>query len=382
VVVDSGSLGAVAGGFARRLVLAWALQSSRLLGPLGPAARVRWQLAPRERLERLVPVASWDSPRPLLIGADLAWIAHGYLATSRFPGSSRLREAGREIGLLEAGFIGVVDAASGAASIYLAPDAGPLSRSWAAITQGVVRPAAEMPLAVAQLLPYPARLFEAQARALEQEPWRAGTLVGRGTDGRGEPLDPSAVWEGGSGLTVVAAYQRGDDRRVRSLLLGRHGASGRRLTLVRLGESGSLPGPSASETTWDRFPSYEQIRDSVVRRGERFERGPWRILPDGDAPLAYQPWYAHDANGRVTLPYVSLAQGTGAGAGRTFAAAWENLRGAGAPLPPGAGPVTPFEEARRWMQRADSALHAGDWEAFGRAFGALRQTLGVVRKEP
>ena len=79
---------------------------------------------------------------------------------------------------------------------------------------------------------------------------------------------------------------------------------------------------------------------------------------------------------------MAIAQGTQVGAGRSFADAWDNLRGAGAPLPPGFGPVTPFEEARRWMLRADSALHVGDWEAFGRAFGALRQSLGVGRPEP
>jgi hypothetical protein len=97
--------------------------------------------------------------------------------------------------------------------------------------------------------------------------------------------------------------------------------------------------------------------------------------------MAYQVWYAVGPAGRITIPYVALAQGTRLGAGRTFAEAWDNLRGAGAPLPPGSGPLTPLEEARRWMLRADSALHAGDWEAFGRAFGALRQTLGVGAEE-
>ena len=382
LVVDSGALGPLAGGWARRVVVAWALQSSRLLGSLGPVARLRWELAPRGRLERLVPFAAWENPRLLLIGGDLTWVAHGYLSTSRFPGSSRLPDAAGDIGLLEAGLIGAVDAASGATSIFLAPDAGPLSRSWAGITQGVVRPASEIPPRLAQAIPYPARLFEAQARILEQAPWRAGSLAGRAADGQGDPVPPTAVWAGGSGFDLVSAYQGGEDRRVRTLLIGRNGESGRRLTLLRLSEAVSLPGPAASQATWDRFPSYEQILDSVVRRGERFERGPWRILPRGGVPIAYQPWYALDANGRVTLPYVALAQGARVGAGRSFADAWNNLRGAGAPLPPGFGPGTPFEEARRWMQRADSALHDGDWEGFGRAFGALRQTLGVGRTEP
>ena len=382
LVVDSGSLGPAAGGHMRRLVLAWALQSGRLLGPVSPAARVRWELAPRSRLERLAPFASWDSPFPIVNRGALSWVAQGYLASARFPGSSRIPEPTGELGSLEAGFIGLVDAATGATVIYLAPDAGPQSRSWSSITQGVVRPAAEIPPGIAGLLPYPARLFEAQMRVVEQEPWRAGSLAGRAPDGKGDPVPPTAVWAGGSGYELVAGYQSGEDRRVRTLLIGRISEGGSRLTLVRLGEEGSLPGPSTAQATWDRFPSFEQIKDSVVRQGERFERGPWRLLPRGEAPVAYQPWYAIAPSGRVTLPYVALAQGTQVGAGRSFADAWDNLRGTGAPLPPGFGPVTPFEEARRWMLRADSALHAGDWEAFGRAFGALRQSLGVGRPVP
>ncbi len=382
LVVDSGAVGPAAGGVLRRFVLAWALQSARLLGPVPAAARVRWHLAPRSRLERLAPFASWDTPQPIMASGGLSWVAHGYLASARFPGSSRVSEAAGELGSLEAGFIGVVDAASGATVLYLAPDAGPQSRSWAAITQGMVRPAAEIPPTVAGLVPYPLRLFEAQSKVLEQEPWRAGSLAGRAPDGMGDPAPPTSVWAGGSGFDLVVGYQSGEDRRVRTLLIGHTGESGSRLTLVRLGEAGSLPGPSTAQATWDRFPSYEQIQDSVVRQGERFERGPWRILPRGEAPVAYQPWYAVAATGKVTLPYVALAQGTQVGAGRSFADGWDNLRGTGAPLPPGFGPVTPLEEARRWMLRADSALHVGDWEAFGRAFGALRQSLGVGRPEP
>ena len=377
LVVDSGPAGLDAGSVARRVVLAWALQSSQVLGASGPAARVRWHLAPRDRLEHLAPFASWDNPRLLVVGGSLAWVAHGYLASATFPGSTRLHENTADIGALEAGLVGTVDAESGATSIFLLSDAGPLTRSWATITQGVVRPTGELPSALAHVLPYPARLFEAQSRILEESPWRAGTLAGRPVGTPGEPSPPTVVWEGGQRLTLLTAYERGDDRRVRTVLLGHVSEAGRRLTLLRLSEAGSLPGPTTAQATWDRFPSYEQMLDSVVRRGGRFERGPYRVLPIDDAPIAYQPWYAFDPNGQVTQPYIALAQGTRVGAGRSFAEAWDNLRGAGAPLPPGFGPLSPLEEARRWMLRADSALHAGDWEGFGRAFGALRQALGA-----
>ena len=110
---------------------------------------------------------------------------HGYLASAGFPGSSRTRDLAGEVGALEAAFIGVLDATSGSTTIFLAPDAGPLAQSWAVISQGVVRPASEMPAEWGALIPYPSRLFEAQSQALEQDPWGVGTLAGRGTGGAG-----------------------------------------------------------------------------------------------------------------------------------------------------------------------------------------------------
>lgn len=373
IVIDSGVVGLLVGGAARRSVLAWALQSARLLGGAGRPTRVRWRLAPRARLEALAPFASWEQPRFLLVDGTSMWVSHGYVASEYFAGSTRLGS----LGALEAGLLGAIDAVTGETTIYLLPDAGPITRSWSQIAQGVVRPSGETPQALTRVLPYPTRLFEAQSRLLEASHWRTGTLAGP----PGAPAPPATVWEGGQSLALVTGYERGEDRRVRSLLVGRVTESGRRLDLIRLSEAGSLPGVASAQATWDRFPSYEQLLDSIVRRGARFERGPYRILPMGDAPLAYQPWYAVDKDGQVTEPYMALAQGTRAGAGRSFPDAWDNMRGAGAPLPPGFGPTTPLEEARRWMLRADSALHAGDWEGFGRAFGALREALGAGQGE-
>ncbi|HOX20085.1 MAG TPA: UPF0182 family protein [Gemmatimonadales bacterium] len=381
LLVDSGPNGLAVGGLGRRVVLAWALQAPRLLGASAPEARVRWHLGPRSRLERLAPFASWEAPRLLVLGGSFVWIAHGYLASATFPGSTRITEAAGTIGALEAGLLGTVDAATGATTIYLLPDAGPLTRSWAAISQGVVRPTGELPAPLALMAPYPPRLFDAQSRILESPAWRVGTLAGRVAETPGEPAPPTVVWEGGHRQALMAAYERGDAPRVRVLLLGRATDAGRRLALLRLGDDESLPGPAAAQALWDRFPSYEQLLDSVARSGSRFERGPYRVLPTAGAPVAYQPWYAFDPDGRVAQPYVSVAQGDRAGAGRSFADAWQNLRGEGAPLPPGFGPRTQLEEARLWMMRADSALRAGDWEGFGRAFGALRQALGGGRAE-
>jgi hypothetical protein len=75
------------------------------------------------------------------------------------------------------------------------------------------------------------------------------------------------------------------------------------------------------------------------------------------------------------LAWVSVAlSGRAVGAGRTLTQAWDNLRGATAPLP-ATMPTASLDEARRWLHLADSALKVGDWAGFGRAFDALKQVL-------
>jgi len=381
-VVSPDAPGPVAGGWTRRAVLAWSLQAGALLGAVAPGARVAWHLAPRARLEHLAPFARWEQPRPMLLGEELAWVAYGYLSADRFPGASRDAGALGSVASLDAAFVGVVAARTGVAEIYLAPGAGPLGAAWAAIAEGVVRPRIDLPPRLLDQLGYPAALFEAQARILEGAPWSIGTLVGRGAPDVGDPLPPTEVWEGGGAYALVTGFLQGDPPQVGALLVGRMYPDGPRLTLRHLTHAEALRAPAALWATWERFPSYEQIRDSVTRGGERFEPGPLRWLPLGGGPLAYAPWYAVSPRGEVAVPYVTMALGSRVGAGRGFPEAWENLRGAGAPLPPGTGPATPMGEARRWMQRLDAALRAGDWEAFGRAFGALRHVLGTEAQAP
>jgi hypothetical protein len=43
----------------------------------------------------------------------------------------------------------------------------------------------------------------------------------------------------------------------------------------------------------------------------------------------------------------------------------------------GSAQATRLEEARRYLERADSALRTGQWAAFGQAWRGLREALGL-----
>jgi hypothetical protein len=131
------------------------------------------------------------------------------------------------------------------------------------------------------------------------------------------------------------------------------------------------------ENRWANFPSYDALSDSIREDGGKLERGPLRVDVSRGGPVAYQGYFALRPAGGIMLAWVSVAAPNRLGAGRTLREAWSNLLGATAPTPPGSAQAGRLDEARRWMLHADSALRLGDWPEFGRAWGSLRNLLGL-----
>jgi hypothetical protein len=184
-------------------------------------------------------------------------------------------------------------------------------------------------------------------------------------DREGRPV-PAAAFEDSTGRNVVA------------LLLGEVVAGRPRPVLVR--GSVPVPAPATLVARWSRFPVYEQLRDSVEAVGGRLEAGPVRYRPDTELLSAWQVHFATRRDQRPSILWVSIAAGDRMGAGRDLAGAVRNLGGLGAPVPAWLG-GSRVDEARRWLERADSALRAGDWASFGRAFEALRTVLDAQRAD-
>jgi hypothetical protein len=372
--------GVEVGGLGRRVMLAWALQAGRLLSDVPPGSKVDWRLSPAERLVALAPFARWGEPVPRIINRALVWVTHGYVAPRAFPLSSRLLWREREIGALHAGFLATVEAATGVTRIYLRPGANATAAAWAAIAQGVVEPASAIPEVVLRAAPYPVELFRVQARYLEERQPQLGSLGGPPGSRRTELPATDGVWgEDSTGPIRMAIYERAGEHRVAAVLTG-SGASGvDELRLVRFDSAAALESRSGLEGRWSHFATYDALGDSIAEDGGRLERGPVRIDLGSGGPVAYQSHFARDPRGNIALSWVSVAAPGDRllGAGRSLREAWSNLLGATVPSVAGMAQATRLEEARRWLQRADSALRAGDWNGFGTAWDHLRDVLGT-----
>jgi hypothetical protein len=121
------------------------------------------------------------------------------------------------------------------------------------------------------------------------------------------------------------------------------------------------------------------LSDSIREDGGKLERGPLRVEVNSGGPVAYQGYFALRPSGGTVLAWVSVAAPNRLGAGRTLKEAWSNLLGATVPAPPGTAQAGRLDEARRWVEHADSALRSGDWSEFGRAWSSLRNVLGIPR---
>jgi hypothetical protein len=362
----------------RRLVLAWALQAGELIGHLPPGSSIDWHLSPEARLGRLAPFAEWSAPAARVINGQLVWLLDGYLASSTFPLTGRVMWRNRRVGSVRAAFLGTVSAETGATRVFLQPGADPLAETWARLSHGVVEPGSAIPEAVLRAAPYPGDLFRIQAQELEHTPWNAGSLGGGTGQSAAEPPPPHVGWAADtSGPQLISTFESPGERRLSAVLIGSRDDGRTHLQLMRLDSTATLPIRGVLENRWANFPSYDALNDSIREDGGKLERGPVRVDIGPGGPVAYQGYYAVRPSGGMVLVWVTVAARDRLGAGRTLQEAWSNLLGTTVPAPPGTAQSGRLEEAKRWLEQADSALRMGDWSEFGRAWSALRSVLGL-----
>ena len=367
----------------RRAALAWVLQSPELLrgDPAGERWHLVWRRDVAERLTRLLPVAEFDAPAPVLADSALWWISYGYVSSPTFPLASPPRSfaasstasapattapgptTGRPI-YERPGFVGAVRAATGDTRLYLMPGHDSLSAAWARILGPLVLPADSLPPALRVQLVFPQRLLASVGAYL------AHAEGGGAPDGWvARPAEPFALaapqGEGGAGgrggLWSAQGFETVKPPGFAALLAGTVGPGGPRLVFWRPAHPLERPTPLV---------------------GSQFTRpGVLRLWVAAGALLSVQALFAEPTStsgaARIAELYLSWAGRTGHGV--TPDAAYRALL-AGVPgTPPDTTLGGRWTEARSLLTRADSALARGDLERFGRLYGELKRVLGVGR---
>lgn len=366
------------GGLGRRLALAWALQSPRLLSAVAvPASRpILWRRAVTARLDRYAPFAGFGAPYPVVVERRLWWLAWGYTWAEAFPFSvvSRWRE--RNVRYLRASLIGVVDAYSGETQVYLLDDPDPLSAAWAALAPDVVRPLERLPPALRRHLRYPEELFAVQlpmAVAGVPAGWPgAGRLpaLGRGADdttltGPREPFWVLGTLPGDDGVRLRLRHlaERGQPGMLAAVTDGSVDATRPVLRAIKLAQPLAHRGPQSFATATAGDPNASPA-----------SAGPVTTLVFDGGIVSFRPVWAPPARDGEPprLQEVVAGAGDARASGSEAATALGELSAAA--RYPG-GSTADWSAAREWFRRLDAARRAGDWAAFGRAYEQLRRLL-------
>ncbi|MEP6571281.1 MAG: UPF0182 family protein [Gemmatimonadota bacterium] len=382
-LVDTVGRGVLVGRGLRRIALAWALQAGELFATMDFRDRVLWRLDPHQRLQQLTPFIEWSVPTARLVGSELIWVTDGYLSARTFPLVARQRWKGEDVGSVRAAFVGIVHAESGETHIYLRHNADALAEAWRDISGRVIEPAFALPPEIGRTIGYPMDLLRVQGHVLEGDHWEMGALAGRRDSTSVAVLRPEATWDEDTTQTqYLVPFEQGKDRHLGAVLEARMVDEREALRIVHFDSAGSLPSVLTLQSRWTRFPSFEQIRDSVAARGARWKEGPCFFWLGSTGMGVYQTYYGVGDGADPQLVWVSVAIGDRRGAGHSLHEAWQNLRGLTAPLVAAAGTAGMLEEAQRYLASADSALRKGDLAAFARAFDALKKALQPPKIRP
>jgi hypothetical protein len=375
--LDPGAAGVGLGSTPRRIAVAWSQQIGAVLRATANQ-RLAWRLSPVERLSGIAPFVDWTKPRVVVVDREVYWVSDGYSSAERFPASRSVPWRGIDQAYVRVGMVGVVRARGGDAHVYLRADADSLSAAWGRIATPLVEPIANLPETIASELGVPVAAASIEAQVIQGDGWTSRPIakIGRGA----YPVDQ-----------LAAAGDRRDPHRipflddagkqVTGVLVAPEGpAMASRLSIVD--SNHAVLAPRELQQRWDRFPFFQQLRDSIKATGSEYQPGLIRYALRGDTVFAYQPGFAIGPAGRTGLVLVNVALGGRQGAGRSYDDAWRNLRGETSPRPVGSDLTARLEEARMWLDRADAALKRGDLAEFGKAFSFLRELLAPAGASP
>jgi len=339
-------------GSLRRAALAWALQGPELTRAESDGNLLLWRRDVADRLARLAPFADFGAPTPAIADSALWWVSWGYVASEHFPLARALPWRSGPIRYVRAGLVGAVRATTGETHVWLAPGYDSLTAAWARQFEPLVEPPQRIPAALLGQLAHPPETFQLAALQLAR-----ANATGDSNSWTPRPRQPFDLALNGALWTAVAfQVDSPPPARFVALLAGSVGPSGPFLRLWR-------PGP------------LDQLPPDLVGAAET-SPGALRIWLAGTSVVTLQARFAQASGAAprgVTDVYLTLGARSGHGATRADALR-ALLTGEGV-VPVDTTLSGRWNQARRLILRADSALSAGNLVRFGQVWQDIRRLL-------
>ncbi len=170
----TGESGVEMSSFVRRLAFGLAFMDYNVVasGAIDSDSQMLWVRNVRDRVEKLAPFLSFDGdPYPVVIDDTVQWVVDGYTSTSRYPYAEAVgddivlsTDSGipRDANYVRNSVKAVVDAYTGAVTMYVVDDTDPIVQAWSSAFPNLFTSGDEMPEGLRAHLRYPEDLFRVQ----------------------------------------------------------------------------------------------------------------------------------------------------------------------------------------------------------------------------
>jgi uncharacterized membrane protein (UPF0182 family) len=396
-----------------------------------------------DRIQTLAPFLTVDGDPYIVADPDtghLMWIADAYVKSSLFPESFQLSDG---TSYMRNAVKAVIDARTCATTLYAVDLNEPLTAAWNAIYPGLLTPLDSMPAYLRSHLRYPEDLFTAQSQVyasvhvhdagvfflgsdryqLSQEQingqqqatqayYIEATLPGASAPSfvLFQTFSPGASGSGTSANNMTAWLAAKCDYTT---------TNHPKLVAVRLNNADNVLGPLQFDNNINTDPTVSQQKTLLSQQGSQVILGNVIVLPfNNDSFLYVRPFYVLASSGSGTsfpqLRYVIVGTQNAVAEGTSFVSALQTLLSTTQTIPglapapsPGASPSpspsgsaspspsaspapSPGELSQQLSsllskliadnQAAQSALHSGDYTAYGKAEAAVQSDLTQLQQ--
>jgi uncharacterized protein len=401
-----------------------------LSGAIDGNSRIMYVRDPLSRVAKVAPFLTLDgNTYPVIAGGQILWVVDAYTTTDNYPYAQRLslQQASSdsyspggsvvgpdgEVNYIRNSVKAVVNAYTGAVTLYQWRASDPVLTAWEKAFPGVIKPEAAIPADLLRHLRYPPVLFEAQRQILAQYHVTQAAAFYDGPNFWAVPTDPSGTSPNSSSqppyyLTMTMPGQPDPEFSLTTSLTPRgrpnmaafmeadsnpQSPDYGTIRVLELPQDTAIRGPQQVQNDFESTAAVASALSLLRQHGSQVTQGNLITLPVGGGLLYVEPVYVSQAAAGSSGSYPTLQgmlvySGSRVGYAPTLQGALAQALGVPASQlttggPPGSGRGAPagatvlkyLQQAETYYSQAQAALRSLDYTAYGIDLAKMKAAL-------
>ena len=424
-----GNGGVPIGSLLNRLLYAIKFRELNILlsGAINGDSKILYGRQPLARVAKVAPFLTLDAnPYPVVADGRILWVVDGYTTTDLYPYSERISlpaatatsqtpngavagEAVGQINYLRNSVKAVVDAYTGAVTLYQWGPSDPLLRTWMNAFPGIIKPSSDIPAYLLPHLRYPPDQFEVQRQILAKYHVTNPQSFYGGQNFWTVPNDPTGATTVSSlsqppyyltmtmpgyrqpqfSLTTALAQRSRPNLAAYIAVDSNPQAGYGTIRILQLPQEAAILGPQQVQNNFESDTVASKELSLFRQGGSTVIKGNLIALPLAGGLLYEEPIYIQAAGGASAGSYPTLKRafvffdgqvGYGPTLQNALGQVFAGLPSAGPALPSGTGQVSAavrkyLAQAEQDYAAAQAALKSGDFAAYGQDIANMKAAL-------